>query len=71
LAFAHIMRKVILDAPHFEKFSDFKSFIIKESGLEEELFSKLITPLLTGEQNSPEVSRLYPFLKNYLGEIVK
>jgi glutamyl-tRNA synthetase len=66
-----IMRSVIQAAPHFEDFNEFKLYVMKESALKEELFSKVLRLLLTGAEDSPEVSELYPYLKNYLGEIIK
>jgi glutamyl-tRNA synthetase len=68
---AATMRHVIQAAPHFETFDAFKSYVMSESGLEEKSFSQTLRLLLTGAENGPEVSSLYPYLKNYLGEIIK
>ena len=68
---AEIMRKVIIAAPYFEKFDDFKAYVMKESGLEGKNFVKPLQLLLTGAANGPEVANLYVYLKDYLGEIVK
>jgi glutamyl-tRNA synthetase len=66
-----IMRQVIQKAPHFETFDVFKFHVMTESGLEGELFLNLLRLLLTGAEDGPEVADLYPYLKNYLGEIIK
>ena len=66
-----MMRKVIIKAPHFEAFHDFKSHVIKESGIEEKNFLTPLHILLTGDQDGPEVANLYIHLKDFLGEIVK
>jgi glutamyl-tRNA synthetase len=68
---AQTIKRVISSAPHFEEFNEFKSYIMKETGLEEELIFKPLSLLLIGAEDGPAVSDLYPFLKNYLGEIVK
>ncbi len=68
---AAIMRKVIMTAPYFEAFDDFKTYVMKESGLEGENFSEVLHLLLTGASSGPEVAELYVYLKDYLGEIVK
>jgi glutamyl-tRNA synthetase len=68
---AATMRDVIKAAPFFETFDDFKAHVMKESGLEGESFSKLLHILFTGAEHGPEVADLYPYLKNYIGEIVK
>ncbi|MGB5964129.1 MAG: glutamate--tRNA ligase [Sulfurimonadaceae bacterium] len=68
---AEIMRKVIMEAPHFEVFDDFKNHIMKESGLKGKNFFKPLRLLLTGAGNGPEVADLYVYLKDFLGEIVK
>ena len=68
---ADIMRKVIIAAPHFEEFDDFKAYIMKESGLKGKNFFKPLGLLLTGAGNGPEVADLYVYLKDFMGEIVK
>ncbi len=68
---AEIMRKVIIEAPHFEEFDAFKDHIMKESGLKGKNFFKPLRLLLTGSGNGPEVADLYVYLKDFMGEIVK
>jgi glutamyl-tRNA synthetase len=68
---AETMRGVIASAPFFDNFDDFKSHIMKESGLQGENFSKPLRLLLTGSEHGPELADLYAHLKNYIGEIVK
>ena len=66
-----IMRNVIIAAPYFETFDAFKTYVMKESALKGENFSKPLRLLLTGAGSGPEVADLYIYLKDYLGEIVK
>ena len=68
---ADTIRNVIKSAPHFEDFEAFQSYLIDESGLKGELLIKPLRLLLTGVEDGPEVSELYPYLKNYLEEIIK
>lgn len=64
-----IMEKLIQDAPMINTFDEFKSYIMKESGLTEKNFSKPFRILLTGAQHGPELSDVYPLIKSYLLEI--
>lgn len=66
-----IIHRIVMDAPYFEKYSDFESYIIKKSGLTGENFSKSLRIILTGVEHGPDIARIYKYLKNYIGEIVK
>lgn len=68
---ASTIKSVILGAPFFEEFDDFKSYIMKESGLTGNFFLQPLRLLLCGAEDGPEVADIYPFLKNYMSEIVK
>jgi len=68
---ANIMAQAIKSAPYFEKYDDFKDYIMKESGLNGENFSKSLRYLLTGTGHGPDVAEVYKYIKNYIGEIVK
>lgn len=68
---AKTLRSAILSAPFFENFDDFRAHLMKESGLEEKQFFRLMSLLLTGEEQGPHVADIYPYLKNFLGEIIK
>ncbi len=63
------LESIVQDAPMFSKFNDFKSHVRKESGLNYENISKPLRLLLTGTENGPELSDIYPFIKSYLLEI--
>ena len=65
------MQEIIQNAPYFEEFEEFKSYIIEHSGLKGKNFFKPLRLLLTGEEHGPELSDLYPYLKNYIKEIIK
>jgi len=65
------MRKAIGKAPYMESFDTFKREIIKDTQLEGESFTRSLSLLLTGDENSTKIAELYVHLKDYLGEIVK
>jgi len=64
-----IMEKVIQEAPMIYTFDEFKSYLIKESDLEEKNFLKPLRLLLTGAEHGPELSDVYPLIKSYLLEV--
>lgn len=68
---AKIMQGIILNAPHFELYDEFKNYVMQQSGLKGKNFFKPLRLLLTGEEHGPELSDLYSYLKNYIKEIVK
>ncbi len=68
---AKTMSEIIKNAPYFEEFDDFKNHIMKESRLNDKIFSKLLRLLLTGAEHGPDISLVYKYIKNYIGEIVK
>ncbi len=63
------LEMIILNAPMIDTFDEFKSYIMKESRLEEENFLTPLRILLTGAQQGPELSKVYPLIKSYLLEI--
>lgn len=66
-----ILRKLTLDAPHYDDFDAYTTYLSRHSGLEGKNFFKPLRFLLTGAEHGPELGDLYPYLKNYLKEVVK
>jgi len=64
-----IMEKLIADAPMIDTFDEFKSYIMKESGLKGKNFFKPLRLLLSGAEHGPELSDIYPLIKSYLLEV--
>ncbi len=60
---------VVQDAPMFAKFDDFESHIMQKSGLKDKNFVKPLRLLLTGAEQGPELSDVYPLIKSYILEI--
>ncbi|WP_300362782.1 glutamate--tRNA ligase [Hydrogenimonas sp.] len=65
------LRDALKNAPLLETFDELQSHLTRETGLEGENLSKALRLLLTGREEGPELSALYPWLKSYLQEIVK
>lgn len=57
--------------PYVKEFHEFKATLSEKSGLEGEKFSKPLKVLLTGAESGPDLNDIYPYIKNYLGEIIK
>jgi glutamyl-tRNA synthetase len=69
---AKSMAETIKSAPFFDKYDDFKDYVMKESSVkDDENFSKTLCYILTGSSSAPDISKVYQYLKNYIGEIVK
>ena len=68
---AEIIIKTIKFAPYFDEYTDFKTYIMKESGLKGNNFFKLLRLVLTGAEHGPDIALVYRYIKNYIGEIVK
>ena len=65
------LKDAIKKAPYFEKYEEFEKYLNNELGLNSESFSKPLRYLLTGAQNGPDIAKIYKYLKNYIGEIIK
>jgi len=66
-----LMAQTIKNAPFFEEYNDFKNYVMEETGLQGEEFSKPLQILLTNSEQGPELSEVYKYLKNYIGEITQ
>lgn len=64
-----IISDIIANAPMIDTYDEFKSFIMKESGLKGKNFFEPLRYLLTGTGNGPELSDIYPYIKPYLLEV--
>ena len=63
--------ELLKSAPHFETFKEVQEFLTTQSGIKGKNFFKSIRILLTGAEHGPDLSELYPYIKNYLQEIIK
>lgn len=69
--YADRLKAVIIDAPYFESYDAFTKYLMEESGLRGKSLYKPLRILLTGVEDGPDISELYQYIKNYIGEIVK
>ena len=58
-------------APFFENFSELENYIIENTSLKGESLFKPLKVVIAGKESGPNLSDIYPLIKNYLGEIVK
>jgi len=65
------LQTIAKDAPYFKEYDEFKNYLSNESGLKEKNFFKPLRSLLTGAEDGPDLSVVYPHIKNYLGEIIR
>ena len=65
-----ILNECLNNAPFINDFENLQTYITEQTGLKD---NTLLTPLrfiLTGTKKGPELSEIYPLIKNYIGEIV-
>jgi hypothetical protein len=60
-----------MEAPHFEDFEEYKSYLFKKCELEKDEFEKNLRYLLTASNENVELSDIYLRVKNYIKEIVR
>ncbi|MCK9162157.1 MAG: glutamate--tRNA ligase [Arcobacter butzleri] len=65
------IKKIALDMPFFDQYDDFKNYISNQSGLKGKSLFMPLRFCLTGVWNGPNISDIYPYIKNYLQEIIK
>ncbi len=63
--------EVIPNAPITKDFNEFKSYIMKETGLKGKKLFKPLRILMSGAEHGPELSDLYPLISSYITEVAK
>ncbi len=66
-----VLKDATLDLQYCKEFDEFKNILSQKSGLKGKKFFKPLRILLTGNESGPNLSYIYPHIKNYLGEIIK
>jgi len=64
-----MMQKVIMDAPMIHDFEEFYSYVMDKSGLKTQNSDTALRCLLTGAEQGPALSDIYPLIKSYLLEV--
>ncbi len=66
-----VLKKCLSKAPYFDSFDDLEKYVMEQTSLKSKSLDNPLYYLLTGHNNGPKLSTVYPLIKNYLGEIVK
>jgi len=61
----------IKNAPYFDSYEDFKTFLLNNNSIDESLLEEILQITFTGSKQVVNLSEVYKYLKNYLGEIIK
>lgn len=65
------LKECLQKAPFFNDFEELKRYLLEQTNLKDEKLFSLLRYILTGADMGPNISDIYPLIKNYLGEIVK
>ncbi len=66
-----LIKECLKNAPFHNNFNDLEKYITNETQLKDKNLLKPLRYILTGTLTGPNMSDIYPLIKNYLGEIVK
>jgi len=64
------LQSILQEAPMIHSFEAFEAMLIQKSGLNKNDLQTPLRLLLTGSDNGPELSRIYPLIKPYLLEVI-
>jgi glutamyl-tRNA synthetase len=64
------LQECLSKAPYIDDFNELKKYITEQTGLKGKQLFMPLRFALTGATNGPNLSDVYPLIKNYLGEIV-
>ncbi|MGB5867398.1 MAG: glutamate--tRNA ligase family protein [Arcobacteraceae bacterium] len=65
------LKECLQNAPFIDDFNDLEKYITKKTQLSGDTLNATLQFALTGSKNSPDISTIYPLIKNYLGEIIR
>ncbi|MCT7580366.1 glutamate--tRNA ligase [Aliarcobacter butzleri] len=65
------IKECLQKAAYFDNYEDLKNYIVDETSLKGKNLFKPLRYILTGVENGPNLSDIYPLIKNYLGDIIK
>ncbi len=65
------VKNCMKSAPFFNNLDELKKYIEKHTNLKENEIEKIISYLVLGNENGPDMKDIYPLIKNYIGEIIK
>ncbi len=64
-----LLEEIIANAPMLKTFEQFKVYLVKESGLDENMLFKPLRVLMTGSEHGPELSDIYSLINSYILEV--
>ena len=65
------LQSALKEAPLFDDYDSLEAYLSRKTALEGEALTVPLRRLLTGAEEGPELSKLYPHLKSYLQEIIQ
>lgn len=65
------IKDCLKNAPFFDDYEEFKDYVSKQINLKGKNLFKPLRYILTGANNGPNLTDIYPLIKNYLGEIIR
>lgn len=65
------IKEALKNAPYFDNYDDLKDYVVQKTELKGKNLFKPLRYILTGVENGPNLTDIYPFIKNYIGEITK
>ncbi|RXJ60105.1 glutamate--tRNA ligase [Candidatus Marinarcus aquaticus] len=66
-----VLKEALEKAPYFENFDALLNYLKQETQFDLNDSTASLCYILTGNESGPSLDEVYPFIKNYLGEIVK
>lgn len=67
----NLIKETIQNAPFFDNYENFENYIAEKTSLKDNFLLSPLRYILTGAHNGPNLNKVYPYIKNYLGEIIK
>ncbi len=65
------LKECLQKAPYFEEFKELQEYVSDQTNLQEPIVSQVLNFAITGGKEPQNLEDIYPYIKNYLGEIVK
>ncbi len=64
-------QQCLKNAVFIDDFEKLKQYTMTNTNIKEESLDKILNHLLLGDKNEINISNIYPFIRNYLGEIIR
>ena len=67
---SRLIKKIIQESSYIDNYHEFFSLIEDKSSLDKDDINLALNLLIKGSQDGPSMEQVYPYIKNYLGEII-